>query len=371
MAAGRSIGETVEVRGLRKHFGEVRAVEDFTLDLKAGEFVSFLGASGSGKSTVLRMIAGLEEPSGGMIKIGGRDTTRLAPEHRDIGMVFQDYALFPHMTLAQNIGFPLRMRGVPAATIASKVEMVMKLVGIEGMGSRKPSQISGGQQQRVALARAVVFEPKVLLLDEPLSALDKNLREQMKAEIKSLHRRLGVTIVYVTHDQSEALALSDRVVVLRHGRIVDVDTPERLYRLPSCRYIACFIGEANLIEGRVISADAKSVTVEGALGTWQIPAAQVRLKRATAAGQSVLIVVRPEELTLEPERSRTDVVEVDCTISEMLYNGTHTQFDLKPIGLDLRLSARTQTKPDSRLEAGGTARFGISTARAVVVDVED
>ena len=371
MTAERSIGEAVEIRGLCKHFGEVRAVEDFTLDIKAGEFVSFLGASGSGKSTVLRMVAGLEDPTSGCISIGGREATRLAPEHRQIGMVFQDYALFPHMTLHQNIGFPLRMRGVPANAIAGRVETVMKLVGIEGLGARKPSQISGGQQQRVALARAVVFEPKLLLLDEPLSALDKNLREQMKAEIKSLHRRLGVTIVYVTHDQSEALALSDRVVVLRHGRIVDVDTPERLYRLPSCRYIAGFIGEANLIDGRIESVDAKGVAVGSALGTWHIPAAQVRLRRDAAAGQAVLIVVRPEELSIDPDRSRTDVVRVDCTIAEMLYNGTHTQFDLRPQGLDLRLSARAQTQPDSRPEAGGAATFGISTARAVVVDVED
>jgi len=172
---GEGIGARVQIQNLCKSFGEVRAVDDFSLDIQAGEFISFLGASGSGKSTVLRMIAGLEEPTSGSIIIGGRDATRLPPERRDIGMVFQDYALFPHMTLAQNIGFPLRMRLVPGQSMASRVENVMKLVGIDGLGARKPSQISGGQQQRVALARAIIFEPKLLLLDEPLSALDKNL----------------------------------------------------------------------------------------------------------------------------------------------------------------------------------------------------
>jgi putative spermidine/putrescine transport system ATP-binding protein len=368
---GEGIGAGVQIQNLCKHFGDVRAVDDFSLDIKAGEFVSFLGASGSGKSTVLRVIAGLEEPTSGGIIIGDADATRLPPEQRDIGMVFQDYALFPHMTVSQNIGFPLRMRLVPGHSIASRVESVMRLVSIDALGARKPSQISGGQQQRVALARAIVFEPKLLLLDEPLSALDKNLRDQMKAEIKGLHRRFGVTIVYVTHDQSEALALSDRVVVMRQGRIVDVDTPDRLYRLPATRYIARFIGEANLIDGCIEDISSSAITVSSVLGKWQIPAARVRLKSGAAAQKPAIIVLRPEDILVEPGDERADLQWLECVIAEMLYNGSFTQFDLRPKGLDIRLSARGQIAPDGRLTPGGTARVALKTDRAVIVDSED
>jgi len=366
------IGARVRIQSLFKDFAEVRAVDNFSLDVNAGEFVSFLGASGSGKSTVLRIVAGLEEPTSGNVIIGGTDATKLPPELRDIGMVFQDYALFPHMTVAQNIGFPLRMRLLPGREIAAKVESVMRLVGIEGLGTRKPSQISGGQQQRVALARAIVFDPKLLLLDEPLSALDKNLREQMKSEVKSLHRRLGVTIVYVTHDQSEALALSDRVVVMRHGHIVDVDSPERLYRLPATRYIAGFIGEANLIDGRIERAGPDTITVDCIFGKWEIPRSQVRLNPDQISAQKmVVIVLRPEELLIEPASQQPNIQLLECTISEVLYNGSFTQFDLRPKGLDIRLHARGQLGHDGRLGAGATARVGLRADRAVVVDSED
>ena len=364
------IGAGVEILGLCKHFDQVRAVDGFSLSIKPGEFVSVLGASGSGKSTVLRILAGLEEPTSGSIAIDGTDATSLPPERRNIGMVFQDYALFPHMTLLQNIGFPLRMRGVPADAIAGKVAGAMRLVGIEGLGGRKPSQISGGQQQRVALARALVFEPKLLLLDEPLSALDKSLREHMKAEIKSLHRRLGVTIVYVTHDQSEALALSDRVVVMRHGKIVDVDTPERLYSLPSSRYIAGFIGEANLIEGRIEGVEAGTVRIASRLGSWSVPVARVRLPEPPAPGRDVLVVVRPEDVIVEPDTSASGVLTVACKVMETLYNGSHSQIELQPDGLDITLTARSNMAAARRPEAGATARIGLPSERAVVVDPE-
>jgi ABC-type Fe3+/spermidine/putrescine transport system ATPase subunit len=365
------IGAGVEIRNLCKTFDQVRAVDGFTLDIKAGEFVSILGASGSGKSTVLRIIAGLEEPTTGCIAIDGRDATHLAPEHRNIGLVFQDYALFPHMTVLQNIAFPLRMRGVATDALAGKVEKIMKLVGIDGLGSRKPVQISGGQQQRVALARALVFEPKLLLLDEPLSALDKNLREHMKAEIKSLHRRLGVTIVYVTHDQSEALALSDRVVVMRQGRIIDVDTPQRLYRLPSTRYIASFIGEANLIDGHIEAATADAVTVSCQFGKWSVPMTQVRMKSNPGPGSAITIVFRPEDLLVEPDAQRTDLLVLNCNIGQILYNGSYTQFDLRSVLSDSRLSAREQSTRESRLASGCMARVGLPAGRSVIVDREE
>ncbi|MEZ5805168.1 MAG: ABC transporter ATP-binding protein [Rhizobiaceae bacterium] len=214
----KGTGASIEIQDLSKKFGEFTAVSDFNLSIRGGEFISVLGASGSGKTTVLRILAGLEEPTGGRILIDGQDATLLPSEERDIGLVFQDYALFPHMSVEQNIAFPLRMRKVPKDRIRADVDRILALVGASHLRTRKPNQLSG-QQQRIALARALVFNPKLLLLDEPLSALDKNLREHMKAEIKALHRKTGVTVIYVTHDQSEALALSDRVVVMRDGRI--------------------------------------------------------------------------------------------------------------------------------------------------------
>jgi putative spermidine/putrescine transport system ATP-binding protein len=246
-------------------------------------------------------------------------------------------------------------------------------VGIAGLSERKPTQVSGGQQQRVALARALVFDPKLLLLDEPLSALDKNLRDYMKAEIKSLHRRVGVTVVYVTHDQSEALALSDRVVVMRQGRIVDVDTPERLYRLPSTRYIAGFIGEANLIEGHIDAVGNGNVDVSCAFGNWAAPSSRVRLTGDIAVKRPVTIVFRPEDVLIGPPSGKAcrDLLVVDCKIAELLYNGSHTVFDLRPIGMESSLNAHSQLAHSSQVQAGSIVRVGLSTARAVVVDRQD
>ena len=281
---GEVLGASVVIRDLRKNFGEVTAVRNLSLDVRAGEFLSLLGASGSGKSTVLRMIAGLEEPDSGTIFIDGRDATRLPPEARGIGMVFQDYALFPHMSAWQNIAFPLRMRRVPKEEVKQRVSKVMELVDIRELETRRPTELSGGQQQRVALARALVFNPKVLLLDEPLSALDKNLRDYMKGELKTLHRRIGVTIVYVTHDQSEALAMSDRIAVMNNGLLAEVDTPTRLYRLPASSFVAGFIGDANLIDGEIVSVNGDQFTLRCALGTWFVPADRLRIRNGGVEG---------------------------------------------------------------------------------------
>ncbi len=360
-------GASVVISGLTKKFGEVPAVRGISLAVRAGEFLSMLGSSGSGKSTVLRLIAGLEEPQSGQVLIDGRDTTGLPPEARGIGMVFQDYALFPHMTVWQNVAFPLRMRRLPTAEIAAKVSDIMKLAGIEGLSARRPSQISGGQQQRVALARALVFDPKLLLLDEPLSALDKNLRDYMKGELKALHRRVGVTIIYVTHDQSEALALSDRVAVMRNGNIVDVDSPDRLYRLPSSRYIASFIGDANLIDGEVVRVDDGTVTVSSSFGHWRLPHDRVRTHGELAAGTPVTIVVRPENVAMKPAAGSGSLAVV-CEITEALYNGSHTLYALRAAEAGITLRAQSNEEAGAILEPGTAATIGLFPDRSVVVD---
>ncbi len=228
--------------------GRVMAVDDVTLDIEAGEFFALLGPSGCGKTTSLRMIAGFELPDSGRVHVGGRDITDLPVHRREMGMVFQSYALFPHRTVEENVGFGLRMRDVSKADIKQRVAAALALVALTGLGERKPSQLSGGQQQRVALARALVVEPPVLLCDEPLGALDRKLRQQMQFELKELQKRLGVTLVFVTHDQEEALAMSDRIAVMNKGRIEQVGTPTEIYEKPRTRFVADFIGEINLLD---------------------------------------------------------------------------------------------------------------------------
>jgi len=228
--------------------GKVVAVDDVTLDIAAGEFFSLLGPSGCGKTTSLRMIAGFEMPDSGRVHVGGQDITDVPVHRRDMGMVFQSYALFPHRTVAQNVAFGLRMRALPRPEIERRVAAALAQVALTGLEDRRPGQLSGGQQQRVALARALVIEPRVLLCDEPLGALDRKLRQQMQFELKELQRRLGVTLVFVTHDQEEALAMSDRIAVMNHGRVEQVGAPTEIYERPRTRFVADFIGEINILE---------------------------------------------------------------------------------------------------------------------------
>jgi len=242
---------TVEFVHVTKDFGATRAVDDVTLRVASGEFATILGPSGSGKTTALSLLAGILQPTSGTLLIGGRDVTRMPAAERNIGLVFQSYALFPHMSVFENVAFPLRIRRLPAAEITSKVEEALALVRLEGLHKRKPHELSGGQQQRVALARAIVFKPDILLLDEPLAALDRKLREEVRTEIHQLQRRLGITTILVTHDQEEALSLSDRVVVLEQGRVQQVDAPDEAYHHPANRFVAGFLGLANFFEGEV------------------------------------------------------------------------------------------------------------------------
>ncbi len=237
----------VRFENVSRHFGAVRAVDDVTLDIAAGEFFAMLGPSGSGKTTCLRLIAGFEQPNSGRIDIFGQNAVGVPPYRRNVNTVFQDYALFPHMTVLENIGYGLMVRGIAKGERDRKAEETLELVALPGFGERRPSQLSGGQRQRVALARALVNEPKVLLLDEPLGALDLKLREQMQVELKALQRNLGITFVFVTHDQGEALSMADRVAIFNNGRIIQVGTPEDIYERPAMRFVADFVGSSNVL----------------------------------------------------------------------------------------------------------------------------
>ena len=253
----------VHVAGLRKRYGDVVALTDTDLTVRSGEFFTLLGPSGSGKTTLLRLIAGFERPDGGRVELGGRDVTRVPPYARDVNTVFQDYALFPHMTVAENIGYGLQVRHVPRAARRERVARALEMVRLPGLGGRKPSQLSGGQRQRVALARAIVNEPQVLLLDEPLGALDLKLRQEMQLELLRVQREVGITFVYVTHDQEEALTMSDRIAVLNHGRIEQIGTPIEVYERPRTAFVAGFIGVSNLIErdGRRVTVRPEKITL--------------------------------------------------------------------------------------------------------------
>jgi putative spermidine/putrescine transport system ATP-binding protein len=248
---------TIEIAGVSKVYdGGVRAVDTIAIDIRQGEFFSLLGPSGCGKTTTLRMIAGFETPDIGAIRVDGTDITHVPAHKRDMGMVFQNYALFPHRTVAENVAFGLRMRGIDKAAIASKVKAALAMVELAGLEDRRPGQLSGGQQQRVALARAIVIEPRVLLCDEPLGALDKKLRQQMQFELKQLQKTLGLTLVFVTHDQEEALAMSDRIAVMNCGRVEQIGTPVEIYDQPLTRFVADFIGDTNIFRGERVTTDA-------------------------------------------------------------------------------------------------------------------
>ena len=282
----------LELSGVQKRFaGGVVAVEDFNLAAERGEFVSFLGPSGCGKTTTLRMIAGFEDPTAGTIRIDGRDVTRVPPNRRNVGMVFQSYALFPNMSVAQNIGFGLKLRGKPKDQIAKRVAELLKLIHLEGRGDRYPYQLSGGQQQRVALARALAIEPSVLLLDEPLSALDAKIRVALRREIRSIQRQLGITTVYVTHDQEEALELSDRVVVMSEGRMEQVGTPFDIYHFPATAFVASFVGTLNQVRATVVDGPAGELAIDGQ---------RIRTGKAVdaATGATIPVSIRPEMLSV-------------------------------------------------------------------------
>ncbi|MEO0818791.1 MAG: ABC transporter ATP-binding protein [Pseudomonadota bacterium] len=337
---GAAVSHALSLRGLSKHYGTLAAVDNIDLEIARGQFLTILGPSGGGKTTVLMAIAGFVEPSAGQILLDGDDITGLPPDKRKFGMVFQGYALFPHMTVADNLWFPLRVRGVSRAAAKPKVEAALELVQMGHLGRRYPTQLSGGQQQRVALARALVFEPDLLLLDEPLSALDKKLRSDLQWELKSLHQRLGTTFIYVTHDQDEALSMSDEIVIMRQGRIEQQGQPGALYERPATRFVADFLGKSNFIEGRAQEANGGRLAYEaGGLSLLQETAER------PATGASVTVALRPEKIVIAPGDAPPAVENrVEGRITAVNYYGASFQFRVATEALgDLLVAAPAWT----------------------------
>ena len=349
----------LEISNLQKFYGPTHVVKDFNLDVEQGEFVSFLGPSGCGKTTTLRMVAGFETPSEGIIRIDGRDVVDLKPSRRGIGMVFQAYALFPNMTVAQNVAFGLRVSGEPRAAIDARVSEMLDIIKLPELGARYPFQLSGGQQQRVALARALAVRPKVLLLDEPLSALDAKIRVSLRTEIRAIQRDLGITTIYVTHDQEEALSMSDRVVVMNTGVAEQVGEPFEIYNRPATRFVASFVGTLNLLDAVVRDPAGGVVAIDGQ---------EINLKRPlmSLAGSNVSLALRPEAISLgrRPDCDaafRGQVAEVNflgSVVRVKVLLETHT------LSLDVfNTAAAPPPKPGDIVEVGFSTEDVLLTAR--------
>lgn len=321
------LGASVALRDLEKSYDRVSAVAGVSLDVRAGEFLTLLGPSGSGKTTTLMMIAGFETPTGGDIAIDGTSVVGMPPYRRNIGMVFQNYALFPHLTVAENIGFPLKQRGVSKEERARLVGEALELVHLPGYGGRYPRQLSGGQQQRVALARAIVFKPRLLLMDEPLGALDKQLRENLQLEMRRLHADLGITFIYVTHDQEEALTMSDRIAVMNDGLVAQVGRPEDLYDRPSSRFVASFIGESNFLPAIVRGLEADDVVVAECQGSLIRAVCPSR----PAAGDKVMLTTRPERLRFTDGAWSSNAPQnrLSVTVTEAVFAGERCRYMLQ------------------------------------------
>ena len=350
----------ISVRKVTRTYGRFHALDSVGLEVRSGEFLTLLGPSGSGKTTLLMVLAGFTRPDSGSVLFGDREVVRLAPHKRDVGMVFQSYALFPHMDVAGNIGFPLRLRGVARGEIAGRVERALETVKLGGYGARRIDQLSGGQRQRVALARAIVFEPRILLMDEPLSALDKQLREHMQVELRQLHEQLGMTTVYVTHDQREALTMSDRIAVIDRGRIMQLDTPRRIYERPSCRFVAEFVGESAFLP---VSVAAGTATLDGT---------PLKLGEPAAAGDGAMVLmVRPEKLRILPDGQHPgdDVNVISGRVTRFIYQGESYVLDVElPSGVAVGLRGMTSSAAMAALPGvGEPVRLGLDRRDAFVL----
>lgn len=349
----------VTVNGITKTFGDVVAVDAVSLDIRANEFFALLGPSGCGKTTLLRMIAGFEQPSAGRLLIDGEDMDRVQPNRRPVNMVFQSYAVFPHMTVADNVAYGLVVTGVPKAEVAPRVDEALSMVRLDGYGSRKPDQLSGGQRQRVALARALIKRPKVLLLDEPLSALDRKLREEMQLELVRLQHEVGITFVIVTHDQEEALSMADRIAVMDQGRLLQVAPPAELYDQPNCRMVADFIGKTNFFRGEARAGSNGELVVDAEdLGELRVP-------DDGKGGGAIEIAVRPEKIELlrdQPEQAR---IALAGTIDQQAFFGEASHIYVR-LASDRRIVCH---RPHGR--SNGKAVFDAGDPCWVVLDEDD
>jgi ABC-type Fe3+/spermidine/putrescine transport system ATPase subunit len=358
-------GARIQLDGLSKFYGAVGANRNVNLDISPGEFLTLLGPSGSGKTTALMMIAGFAIPTSGDIRINGQSIVQVPVHKRNIGMVFQNYALFPHLNVARNVSFPLEMRNTPKAEIEKKVEAALNLVRLGGFRDRRPKQLSGGQQQRVALARALIFEPTVLLLDEPLGALDAKLREEMKIEIKQLHNDIGATILFVTHDQEEALTLSDRIAVFNDGEIIQVGTPDELYHQPANRFVADFIGATNLLGGKVVSVSGRQCRVALSDGLEITGDLREGMKPPTSW---VTYTLRLEKITVGDDAEKC-ANRMTGTVKEFLFIGDSTKYliNLAP-GLDIKV--KLPETGMSRHGVGSEVNVGWNASDMLLVEVD-
>ncbi len=329
----------ISMQALSKHFGPVKAVDRIDMTIGGGEFFSLLGASGCGKTTLLRMLAGFETPTAGKIYIDNVSMAEVAPHHRPTNMVFQNYAIFPHLDVRRNIAYGLRVLRLSKAEVERRVDEMLEIVKLPGFGERRSDELSGGQRQRVALARALIKRPKVLLLDEPLGALDKKLREEMQLELRALQESLGITFIFVTHDQEEAMALSDRIAVMANGKVLQTDTPETLYEAPSSREVGAFIGTMNFLHGRIAALEPGAVVVEaGAAGTFRVAGTG----RGRAVGDPVLVGIRPEKLSVSETRPAEGANAIRGRYATMSYFGDRSHYFVEIEGLDQRISVASQ-----------------------------
>ena len=393
---------SLELKEIKKSFTEGEAVLDnISLEISKGECITLLGSSGCGKTTTLRIIAGLEQPDAGSVWLDGREVTGLEPNQRDVNTVFQNYALFPHMNVAENIGYGLKLKKVPKSEIRKKVSQMLELVQLEGYEKRKPSELSGGQKQRVAIARALVNNPKVLLLDEPLGALDLQLRRAMQIELKHLQKKLGITFIYITHDQEEAINMSDRIAVMRDGRIEQIGTPDEIYNHPKTSYVATFVGNANILHGAAESIQGENAIVKIGndrvivkLETSQQDTGDTRAKQYLAAGEKVTLAVRSENILLQETavigdtgtdyRDAVDISVADGSLDAHNKNSvsglqatvTEKNFAGGQLRVTLKLSDGTQLIAsrygiDASVAEGQTVRCSFLPTDAVLVDRED
>ena len=390
---------SLELKEIKKSFTEGEAVLDnISLEISKGEFITLLGSSGCGKTTTLRIIAGLEQPDAGSVWLDGREVTGLEPNQRDVNTVFQNYALFPHMNVAENIGYGLKLKKVPKSEIRKKVSQMLELVQLEGYEKRKPSELSGGQKQRVAIARALVNNPKVLLLDEPLGALDLQLRRAMQIELKHLQKKLGITFIYITHDQEEAINMSDRIAVMRDGRIEQIGTPDEIYNHPKTSYVATFVGNANILHGVAESIQGENAIVkignDKVIVKLETSQQNTGAKQHLTAGENVTLAVRSENILLQEAAAigdtgtdHRDTVDISVSgggldahnknsVSGLQATVTEKNFAGGQLRVTLKLSDGTQLIAsrygiDASVAEGQTVRCSFLPTDAVLVDRED